>query len=120
MRVRGLSVGVFALVGAGRGGRSRAVLAVLCACVCAVCACLAVGVAPASAAGLEFGSKGDGAGQLERPKGVAVDQSTGDIYVADKGNDRIDQFEANGTFVRAWGWEVNKKSPKAELQECTT
>ncbi len=87
MLARGFSVGVVALVGAGRGGRSRAVAAALVACVCALGAWLAVGVAPASAAGLEFGSKGEGAGQFTEPLGVAVDQSTGDVYVADKEND---------------------------------
>lgn len=125
MRARGLSglsVRVVALMGAGRGGRWRSVPAVLCACVCAVCACLAVGAGPASAAGLEFefGGRGEGAGQLEGPSGVAVDQLTGDIFVADKENNRIDEFSASGKFERAWGWEVNRKSPRAELQECTT
>jgi DNA-binding beta-propeller fold protein YncE len=54
-----------------------------------------------------FGSAGTLAGQFEDPAGVAVNSATGDVYVVDKGNNRIDEFEANGTFVRAWGWEVN-------------
>ncbi len=146
MRARGLSglsVGVFALVGAGRGGRSRAVAAVLCACVCALGAWLALGVAPALAAegggalgpltasdfsGVSpavspggdsaFGSEGEGAGQLDKPHGVAVDRSTGDVYVADKANDRVDEFEEDGTFVRAWGWGV--VDGKSEFEVCTS
>jgi NHL repeat len=57
-------------------------------------------------AGLSFGSKGTAAGQMEDPAGVAVNDKTGDVYVVDKGNNRIDEFEANGTFIRAWGWGV--------------
>jgi len=44
-----------------------------------------------------FGSKGSAAGQLELASnsGVAVNDETHDIYVADTGNHRIDEFEAN-------------------------
>ena len=144
MRVRGLSVWVFALVGAGRGGRSRTVAAVLCACVCALGACLALATAPSLAASggggtfgpltasdfsavtpavspggdLAFGSEGEGAGQLDKPHGVAVDRSTGDVYVADKANDRVDEFEEDGTFVRTWGWGV--VDGKSEFEVCTS
>jgi hypothetical protein len=31
-----------------------------------------------------FGSEGEGAGQLKDPSGVAVNNTTGDVYVADK------------------------------------
>jgi sugar lactone lactonase YvrE len=44
--------------------------------------------------------------------------SKDDIYVADTNNHRIDQFEANGTFLRAWGWGVSDGISK-ELQSCT-
>ncbi|HYI80751.1 MAG TPA: hypothetical protein VEW67_07820 [Thermoleophilaceae bacterium] len=37
------------------------------------------------------------------PRGVAVSQSTGDVYVTDSGNNRVQQFTAGGGFVRAWG-----------------
>ena len=75
-----------------------------------------------------IGAPGPAAGQMElvsgdfeaaRPaSGVAVNEATGDLYVADTGNHRIDQFEADGTFVRAWGWGVRDGS--AELQTCTS
>src|ERR1700685_4156232 len=56
---------------------------------------------------VSFGAPGPGAGQLEGPEGVAVNDTTGDVYVADTGNDRIDEFEPDGAFVRAWGWGVD-------------
>jgi hypothetical protein len=77
---------------------------------------LALTTAPALAAegyGLtgSFGSAGSGAGELKGPIGIAVDDATtgpnqGDVYVADTGNHRVDEFEADGTFVRAWGAKV--------------
>jgi DNA-binding beta-propeller fold protein YncE len=37
-----------------------------------------------------------GAGQVERPLGIAVDHSIGDLYVADRNNFRIDKFDSEG------------------------
>lgn len=55
-----------------------------------------------------FGSAGTGVGQFELAgeSGVAVDQSTGDVYVGDTGNHRVDEFTASGVFVHAFGWGV--------------
>ena len=44
-------------------------------------------------------SSGSGNGQLRRPAGVAVDRH-GDIYVADRGNDRVQLFNADGRYVQ--------------------
>jgi hypothetical protein len=63
-----------------------------------------------------FGFAGEGAGQLQKPGGMSVDQSTGEVFVADTNNNRIDVFGAEGTFLRAWGWGVLDGS--AELQVC--
>ena len=41
-----------------------------------------------------FGSKGSGAEQFERPAGVAIAESSRRIYVADRGNNRVDVWEA--------------------------
>jgi hypothetical protein len=51
---------------------------------------LAVAAAPALAArgyvfAGSFGGEGDGAGQLEEPEGVAVDEGSGDVYVVEDG-----------------------------------
>jgi NHL repeat len=65
-----------------------------------------------------FGSSGAGSGQVSSPAGLAVNSTTHDVYVADTGNHRIDEFEADGTFLRAWGWGVGDGlSP--EPQTCT-
>ena len=55
-----------------------------------------------------FGAPGPGAGELALAagSGVAVNATTHDVYVADTGNHRIDEFAADGSFVRAWGWGV--------------
>jgi DNA-binding beta-propeller fold protein YncE len=52
------------------------------------------------------------------PRGIAADLTTGDVYVVDQGNNRIDQFSIWGTFVKSWGWGVRNGDP--ELQTCTT
>jgi hypothetical protein len=75
---------------------------------------------PAGAqADLRFCPVGSGAGQCSEQSGVATDYETERVYVADKGNNRIDVFEANGTFLFAFGWKVNKTTPEEALQTCT-
>jgi hypothetical protein len=72
-----------------------------------------MGVSAASAFAAEgygvtstLGSAGSGAGGLEGPQGVAVNDVTKNVYVADVGNRRVDEFDAGGTFVRAFGKNV--------------
>jgi DNA-binding beta-propeller fold protein YncE len=60
---------------------------------------------------------GPGAGQLNNPRAVASDPASGHIYVADRANQRIDEFTAWGEFVKAWGWGVDNGAE--ELQTCT-
>ena len=69
-----------------------------------------INVSPASAhkiyfPGPSFGSEGSGNGQFKEPVGVAVNDSTelgdeqaGDVYVADKGNKRVEVFSAAGVY----------------------
>ena len=45
---------------------------------------------------------GTGVGQVSNPKGIALD-SQGRIYVVDNGNDRVQVFENNGTYLRTIG-----------------
>ena len=50
----------------------------------------------------QFGSKGSGNGQLLSPKGIAIRYNgfTGnDVYVADAGNNRIEEFNESGEYV---------------------
>jgi DNA-binding beta-propeller fold protein YncE len=65
-----------------------------------------------------FGSAGSGAGQMQSPAGVAVQPTSGNVYVADTGNDRVDVFGATGSFIEAFGWGVADGQPRAEV--CTT
>ena len=63
-----------------------------------VLASLAAAATPALAArghvfGKSFGEAGPGAGQFSEPEGVAVSEATGDVYVADRGNNRVQFFE---------------------------
>jgi hypothetical protein len=67
---------------------------------------LATGVASALVKNNTFGSAGSGGGQFNFPKGIAVDQSTGDIYVADQFQARVEKFNSAGVFQVAWGWGV--------------
>ena len=47
-----------------------------------------------------FGSFGSNPGQLNSPRDIAID-STGNIYVADAGNNRVQKFTSAGTIVWA-------------------
>ena len=49
--------------------------------------------------GSAFGEKGSGNGQFEEPSGVAVSEASGDVYVVDKGNNRVEYFSASGTYL---------------------
>jgi DNA-binding beta-propeller fold protein YncE len=49
---------------------------------------------------------GSAAGAFRQPTGVAVDDRSGNVYVADTGNLRVQEFTVDGEFVRAWGWGV--------------
>jgi NHL repeat len=55
-----------------------------------------------------FGTEGSGNGQFvpENGQGVAVDQDSGDIYVADTNHSRVEKFDSSGAFLAAWGYGV--------------
>lgn len=58
------------------------------------------------------------------PSSVAVDNATGDLYVTDQGNHRIEKFTANGEFILMFGKEVNRTkvteaAPEAQQDACT-
>lgn len=68
--------------------------------------------------GCRAGISGPGAGQFANPWGVAINQSTGNVYVGDSEGNRIEEFKSSGEFVQAFGWGVN--DGKSELETCTT
>jgi DNA-binding beta-propeller fold protein YncE len=47
-------------------------------------------------------ASGSGNGQLNGPHGIALD-STGNLYVVDNRNSRIEVFGTNGTYLNQWG-----------------
>ncbi len=105
----------------------------LCAVVGLAVALCVLAAAPALATythvfSTAFGEPGSGDGQMELQagggftrggSGVAVNASTHDVYVADTGNHRVDEFSASGAFLRAWGWGVADGTTEA-LQTCTS
>jgi YD repeat-containing protein len=50
------------------------------------------------------GIKGSGNGQFNAPKGVTVD-SSGNVWIADYGNDRIEEFNGKGEYIQQFGKE---------------
>jgi DNA-binding beta-propeller fold protein YncE len=46
-----------------------------------------------------FGSEGAGPGQFVEPAGVAVNDATHDVYIVDKGNDRVERFDSEGHYL---------------------
>jgi hypothetical protein len=91
---------------------------------CAVLLGFGVAVARAELAfSTTFGSEGTGDGQFKGPQGIGVDQTmlgptSGDIYVADTGNARVEQFDSAGNFIRTWGWGVTDGASSSEI--CTS
>ncbi len=50
---------------------------------------------------LAWGSKGDGPGEFVFPHNIVIDDA-GKVYVADRGNNRIQVFTAEGRFLEQW------------------
>jgi hypothetical protein len=86
----------------------------------AVLGVLAFASAPAFAAtgyipAGSFGEKGPGVGQFNEPGGVAINDSTGDVYVYDAGNRRVEWFNSTGSafegqFNGSGAFEVKGKA----------
>ncbi|HWG08120.1 MAG TPA: hypothetical protein VN672_03830 [Solirubrobacteraceae bacterium] len=65
-----------------------------------------------------FSIEGEKTEKLSKPSGVAVNEATGEVYVVDTGNNRIERFSASGEFIAAWGWGVTDEKPEYEV--CTS
>ena len=108
------------------------------ACVLAMASALAAGVlvvAPCAQAltarghgfAFSFGGQGTSDGQFSEPVGVAVRRSSGEVFVVDRGNNRVEQFRPRlggggeiigEEFVAAWGLGV--ADGKKEYERCTS
>ncbi len=69
--------------------------------ICTVAASCQMAAAPSVAAP---------AGEFNNPNGVAID-ATGNVYVADYLNNRIQKFGPTGNFLLAWGEDVTSAGP---------
>jgi phage tail-like protein len=58
-------------------------------------------------------AKGSGEGQFNQPADVAID-SQGNVYVADKGNKRIQKFTKEGKFILMFGEEEEGEAKLSE------
>jgi sugar lactone lactonase YvrE len=52
--------------------------------------------------GTDGGQVGYGDGEFSWPNGIAVDGS-GNVYVADQNNNRVQKFSSDGRFITKWG-----------------
>jgi hypothetical protein len=68
-----------------------------------------------TAAGGSNSARGNG-GALSVIAGISIDQATGDVYVHERNpNARVQQFTADGDFVRAFGWDVVRPGGAGEV-----
>ena len=64
-----------------------------------------------------IGSQGFSEGKFRNPRGIGLGVS-GDLFVADTMNHRIQKFDSNGNFVFMMGWGVDTGAN--EFQICKT
>jgi NHL repeat len=69
------------------------------------------------AANCKEGGVNSRGGELEDPRWVATDPA-GNAYVLDDANARVEKFDADGTFLRAWGKGVVTAAGEGEI--CTS
>jgi DNA-binding beta-propeller fold protein YncE len=103
----------------GQASRMTGALAVCVALLLAAALALPAAGAAAPVPLAQFGSSGAGAGQLKSPRAVAVDGS-GNVYVGDFTNYRIDVFSPSGAFLRAFGRNVIPANAETGFEVCTT
>ncbi|HEV3047041.1 MAG TPA: RHS repeat-associated core domain-containing protein [Solirubrobacteraceae bacterium] len=71
---------------------------------------------------LSFGKEGSSEGQVKEAAAIAAESassSEGNVWVADTGNSRVEEFSSAGKFVKTFGWDVDTGG-KAEFEVCTS
>jgi DNA-binding beta-propeller fold protein YncE len=107
-----LRTGLFATRGASAKGSGASSLRLLAPLALGLAALLALVAIPASALaarghvydeslviGTPCTAEPCGPGELKEPSGLAVNEATHDIYVVDKGNDRVQVFSSRGALA---------------------
>ncbi len=79
--------------------KSVFILAIVSCSICFWCSDLACG---GYIFDTKWGERGVGDGQFYGPTGISLDTS-GNVYVADTSNRRIQKFTSDGTFILKWG-----------------
>ena len=65
----------------------------------------------------EWSKYGSEVGQVNLPSAIAVDTTASeDVWVADTGNNRIEEFSPSGSFIETFGWGVS--DGKEVLETC--
>ena len=49
----------------------------------------------------QWGKKGEKEGEFDIPHGICLDRS-GNVYVADRENNRVQEFDSSGRFIKQW------------------
>jgi hypothetical protein len=57
-------------------------------------------------------------GAMDNPQALAIDEDTGNVYVSDRDNRRINQYDGAGNFIRSFGWDVDGTEPGLEYEVC--
>jgi hypothetical protein len=89
-----------------RRGRNLGVATLLSAAAILVAAFAASPAQAVLVHDFDFAGSGSAGGKLSDPAGIAINHTTGDVYVAEIGNQRISEFSAAGAFIRTWGFDV--------------
>ena len=63
----------------------------------------------------QIGTPGNGEGQLNRPRGITINESNGDIFVCDYNNNRIQIFSKDFLFKFQFGKEILKSPSDIKL-----
>ena len=67
-------------------------------------------------ANCKSGEAGTLGGEFDLPSGIGTD-AAGNVYVADKNNNRVQEFTSGGMFVRAVGQDVST-SKNGDIETC--